>query len=109
MLILLIRGIEKKETCENIKNNNIKIKIDNFLDLTNVIESKNSNKIFSLYGLIFFDSVNLEYIAFSISPIDQKWYRYINKECRLVELKDFINLSDNNKIFPAILFYKANK
>ena len=109
MLILLIRGIEKKETCENIKNNNIKIKIDNFLDLTNVIENKNSNKVFSLYGLIFFDSVNLEYIAFSISPIDQKWYRYINKECRLVELKDFINLSDNNKIFPAILFYKANK
>lgn len=109
MLILLIRGIEKKEIYESIINNNIKIKIDNYLDLTNIIEDKNNNKKFCLYGLIFFDSVNLEYIAFSISPIDQKWYRYINKECKLVELKDFINLSDNNIIFPAILFYKANK
>lgn len=100
-LILLLRGIEKTE----IMNNKIKIKIDQHLDLSNFIKSNSSCKVYSLYGIIFYDSINSEYISYSICPFDNKWYLYINEEIRPAELKNIINIKDY-KIYPVILFYK---
>lgn len=103
ILILLLRGIENTE----ITNNKIKIHINRYLDLSDLIESENSYKKYSLYGIIFYDSVNSEYISYSMSPIDQKWYQYIKEEIRPAELKNIINIKDY-KIYPVILFYQHN-
>ena len=106
VLIFLLRGMEKKEIIENMKNDNIKIRIDKDLDLTNFIEVK--DKEFSKYtfhGMILYDPKNKEYLAYSFSPINKKLYKYIKEEIILVKQNDFINLFDY-KLYPVILFYR---
>ena len=106
ILIFLLRGMEKKEIVENMKNDNIKIRIDKDLDLTDLIEVK--DKEFSKYtfhGMILYDPKNKEYLAYSFSPINKKLYKYIKEEIILVKQNDFINLFDY-KLYPVILFYR---
>lgn len=102
-LIFLFRGIEKIENINNIKNNGIKLKIEEKLNLPNLIG--NSNYIYTLNGLISYNIEESEYIAYSIDPFNRKWYKYIKEDIIAVELNDFINEYEL-KIFPVILFYR---
>ena len=104
-LLFLIRGMENKGFINKIKGNNINIKIDDKLDIT--LGNKNIKLIYSLYGLILYDTEKMEYISYSISPTDGKWYKFINESINQVELNDFIN-ENYIKIFPVILLYKIN-
>jgi hypothetical protein len=104
-LLFLIRGMENKGFINKIKCNNINIKIDDKLDIT--LGNKNIKLIYSLYGLILYDTEKMEYISYSISPTDGKWYKFINESIKQVELNDFIN-ENYIKIFPVILLYKIN-
>ena len=102
-LILLIREIEKKEVINEITKHQIKIKINESL---NIYKQTNKSKpLYSLYGLISYDTGKLEYIAYSINPINKKWYKYAKEKIVPIELKDFINEYDFH-IFPVILFYR---
>ena len=102
-MIFLIRGIEKKEVINDIRNYQIKIKINESFNLFD--KAKNKKSFYSLNGLILYDTEKLEYIAYSISPFDKKWYQYSKENITPMDLKDFIN-ENNFKLFPAILFYK---
>ena len=106
VLIFLLRGMEKKEIVEYMKNDNIKIRIDKDLDLTDfiVVKDKEFSK-YTFHGMILYDSKNKEYLAYSFSPINKKLYKYIKEEIILVEQNDFINLYDY-KLYPVILFYR---
>jgi hypothetical protein len=106
VLIFLLRGMEKKEIVEYMKNDNIKIRIDKDLDLTDfiVVKDKEFSK-YTFHGMILYDSENKEYLAYSFSPINKKLYKYIKEEIILVEQNDFINLYDY-KLYPVILFYR---
>ena len=97
--------MENKGFINKIKCNNINIKIDDKLDIT--LGNKNIKLIYSLYGLILYDTEKMEYISYSISPTDGKWYKFINESINQVELNDFIN-ENYIKIFPVILLYKIN-
>ena len=102
-LIFLFRGIEKMENINNIKNNGIKLKIEVELNLSNLIGT--NNFIYTLNGLISYNIEESEYIAYSIDPINRKWYKYIKEDIISVEINDFINEYEL-KIFPVILFYR---
>lgn len=106
ILIFLLRGMEKKEIIENMKNDNIKIKVDIDLDLSNFIALKDEEfSKYTFHGMILYDSENKEYLAYSISPINKKLYKYIKEQIIQVEQNDFINLFDY-KLYPVILFYR---
>ena len=101
-IIFLNRGFEKNKIINAMNSNNIRIKINEKLDLSNLTGIKNS--VYYLNGLILYNIVELEYIAYSINPTNKKWYKYIKEKIISIELKDFINEYDS-KLFPAILFY----
>ena len=105
-LILLIRGLEKKEIINEIQNNKIKIKINESFKLYNLMKNKYS--YYTLHSLILYDTEKLEYIAYSINPINKKWYKYMKDEILEIKLNDFINEYDF-KIFPVIFFYINEK
>ena len=106
LLIFLLRGIEKKENIEDMKSNKIKIQIDKDIDISDLVEDqKNSFRNYTLHGLIYYDIDNQEYFAYCVSPIDVKWYEYIDESIRLADFNNFIGLI-NDKILPVILFYR---
>ena len=105
VLIFLLRGMEKKEIIENMKNDNIKIKVDKDLDLSGLIKLNDKDYLkYTFHGMILYDSKNKEYSAYSINPINAKLYKYI-KEIIIIEQNDFKNLFDY-KHYPVILFYR---
>ena len=107
VFIVLLRDMENLEYINEIKNEKIKIKINESLDLSNIVKYKaiNNSLRYNIHGIVMFDSENLEYIAYTINQLDEKWYKYVKENASQVELKDFINVYDY-KIFPVILFYK---
>ena len=106
VLIFLLRGMEKKEIVENMKNDKIKIRVDKDLDLSDLLELKyKDHSKYTFHGMILYDPKNKEYLAYSFSPINKKLYKYIKEEIILVEQNDFINLFDY-KLYPVILFYR---
>ena len=105
-LIFIIRGLEKKEVINDIKSYEIKMKINKNLNIFD--KAKNKNIFYSINGLVLYDTENLEYIAYSISPIDKKWYKYTKENIIPMDLKDIVKEYDF-QLFPAILFYQFEK
>ena len=106
ILIFLLRGMEKKQIVENMKNDNIKIRVDKDLDLSDFIELKNEGFTkYTLHGMILYDPKNKEYSAYSISPINKKYYKYIKEDIIPIDQNHFKNLFDY-KLYPVILFYR---
>jgi hypothetical protein len=107
---VLFREMENIEYINKIKNEKIKIKINESLDLSSIVKYKanNSSLRYNIHGIIMFDSEKLEYIAYTINQLDGKWYKYVKENAFQVELKDFINIYDFKK-FPVVLFYKQEK
>ena len=107
---ILLREMENIEYIKAIKNEKIKIKINESLDLSNIVKykKKNSSLIYNINGIVMFDSEKLEYIAYTINQQNGKWYKYVKENVVQVELTDFINIYDF-KIFPVILFYKQEE
>jgi hypothetical protein len=104
-LIFVLSGIEnKKEVIEEINENKLKIKINRDLDLSKIIENKNSYKKFKLTGVIFYNTENKSHFAYCISPIDKNWYKYFGKEIKPAKIEDFIEL-ESLTTFPIILVY----
>ena len=106
LLIFLLRGIEKKENIEDMRSNKIKIQIDKDIDISDLVEDKkNSFKNYTLHGLIYYDIDKQEYFSYCVSPINAKWYEYIDESIRPANFNNFIGLI-NDKILPVILFYR---
>ena len=91
------------------KGNDIKLIIEELLDVTEFIIKKDLPKItYSLYGIISRldeKNSNPHYIASCKSEIDLKWYRYNNDKVTEINIQEEV-LSYGQ---PCILFYKRNK
>ena len=96
----------------NMDNELIKIPfiIEEKINLNDFIEDINFPKEYELFGVVSISLREIKYIAFSKSPIDQKWYLYNDTEFHPVSL-DFVIKSHNNFHFytPCILFYESIK
>ena len=84
-------------------NNKIKIEINEKIDLSKFIENKNSFFKYTLHALILYDYVKMEYLAYCVSPIDKKWYKYIND---IIIPEDVNKYKFDYKLLPVILFYR---
>ena len=112
LLIFLFRGLEKKEIRNKLISNKIHIKIEENIDLSQFTKIKIDSFIkYTLHGLILFDTEKLEYLAYCVSPIDSKWYKYNNSSIEQIQPSDLNNFRnfEDYKIYPAILFYRHLK
>ena len=105
VFILLLREIENSDLIKKMMNSNIKIKIDEELDLSNLVENKTSYKRYTLHAIVFYDITKKEYIDYSVSPIDRNWYKYTNGKIESVKF-DYFADSFDYKILPVVLFYR---
>ena len=105
LLIFLLKGMESLDMIKKIRDNNINIKIDENLDLTSFIENEQSHKQYTLHAIVLYDTKQLEYTAYCVSPIDKCWYKYSNSNITKTEFKNFIN-SFGDIFLPVILFYR---
>ena len=92
-----------------MKKKDVKLIIDEHIDITEFVIKKNIPKItYSLYSLISKvkkDNSNSYYIASCKSEIDFKWYRYNNdKVTPITNFKEEVIFYGK----PCILFYKRN-
>lgn len=110
-LILLLREINNQddEMIQKLRKNNIEIKIDEILDLSSLIIDQSQRNIYRINGVIFYDPEEKEYEAFSVNPINNKWYYYKKDDSiKSCELKHFNNKEYLKKKYPVILFYKRD-
>ena len=88
------------------KENNIKFKIDEILDMTNFIKEKENNKqlLYNLYSIICLsNNKEIHYIAFCKNTFDKKWYKYDDNKVEEIKKlgNDILNFG-----FPIALFYE---
>ena len=101
-IIFLIR-IENKEFINKIRENNFKFIINENIDLSKILKTDNS--MYYLNGVIFYDSENLEYIAYSYNQNHKKWYKYDKEKIIPIEY-NFFNYKYDYKLFPVVFFLK---
>lgn len=105
VLILLLREMENVDIIKKLRNSNIKININKNLDLSKLIENKKSFIKYTLHAIVYYDIIKKEYIAYCVSPINKRWYKYTNDQITEDEPTNFVNIVDDN-ILPVILFYR---
>ena len=95
LIIILERG----------KENNIKLKFNEILDITNFVSQKDEIKlIYNLYAVITcINKLNKYYIASCKSPINNKWYKYNDEKVTPINniQKEIIDFE-----IPLVLFYE---
>ena len=102
-LIFLVRRNEETKNINNLKNNEIIFRIDEKLDLSDLIGIEKS--VYTLKGLISYNIEELEYTAYSVNPNNKQWYKYNKEKIIPIKIYDFIN-GNSSKILPEILFYR---
>ena len=105
VLVLLLREMENIDIIKKVRNSNIKININKNLDLSRLIENKQSFIKYTLHAIVYYDIIKKEYIAYCVSPINKTWYKYTNGQITKEEPTNFVNIVDDN-ILPVILFYR---
>ncbi len=91
------------------KNNifSVKMNYPRYLDISNYVESNQTPNYYELYGVIThlgLSGPGGHFIAFSKSPIDDKWYRF--NDDKVTEADTF---SIHNEGIAYILFYRFKK
>ena len=91
------------------KNNifSVKMNYPRYLDISNYVESNQTPNYYELYGVIThlgLSGPGGHFIAFSKSPIDDKWYRFNDDK---VTEADTFNV--HNEGIAYILFYRSKK
>ena len=107
--IFLLR-LDEISNIKKLVEHQIKIKIDEQIDISEFIKGNQPNVQYNLRGFVvvnYKSNIEKEYKAFCCSPIDQKWYMYENdgKSIIKIEKNDYLN---SNNLFPVILLYKIN-
>ena len=91
------------------KENNIKLKFSEILDISNFVLQKDKIKlIYNLYAVITCindNKINKYYIASCKSPINNKWYKYNDEKVSSINniQKEIIDFET-----PLVLFYQKN-
>ena len=108
LIFLMNRDIDFSEKNKLL---NIKINLEEKIDLDNYIEESHSPKKYKLIGIISIYFPEKRYVNFCRSPVDKKWY-YYNNEKIVEEIKLEEVLKKHNKegieYIPTILIYKTD-
>lgn len=92
-IIFLLNGIEQENTIKTILDKNIKIKLDQNLELNNIKYVINS--------VIYYNIANKNYMNYCYN--NGKWVKYWDNKIS-IEKNDFLNKLDM-KFVPVVLFY----
>ena len=107
-LIILLKDIENTEIVDKIQKYNIKIQVNENLEIKDYSKKSKSSFKFKIKGLIYYNSDSKEYITYCFNPKESKWYVHKDMSINQVELFDFIDSYDF-KIFPYTLLYISEK
>ena len=105
--IFILRLNDREDLISKMKSNEIKIKIDEEINLDNLVKKKEeSSLIYKLNGVIFFDTKKqLGYIAYCLNNIDKNWYKFEKDTINMVQNSEVLNISNEGNLLPVILFY----
>ena len=108
IIFCINRGIDFSDKNKLLQ---IKLNIDEKIDLSNFIEEEKSPKKYKLIGIISIFLQEQRYINFCESPVDKKWYYYNNEkkveEINIETILKNINENEKNEYIPTTLIYKA--
>lgn len=109
--IFILRLNDREDLIEKMKNNNIKIKIDEELKLDLFVKVKGeSSLIYQINGAVFYDTKKeLGYIAYVRNNIDDNWYKFEKDTVNKVKSSEVLNISNEGILLPVILFYNQIK
>jgi hypothetical protein len=97
-LIILLSGIEHGNIINLIRENNINIKVDKYLEI-------NKNQ-YIINSVIYYNVKNNEYFNYCYKI--NVWIKYSNEGIKKLVNEDFLN-KDNINIVPVVIFYSLNK
>ena len=88
----------------DFKNENIKFKFDDILDITEYVQKNNDKLIYNLYGIISLrDNKEIHHVAFCKDLIENIWYKY---DDNVVEIVNNLENDIFNFGIPVALFYQ---
>ena len=107
--IFLLR-LDHREIIQKYLNGGYKIKIEESIDLSDLIKESNSKSNYYLNGIIFIKYIlnDIEYISIFRNPFDENWYKYENNDIAKINIDCFLNPENKNNLYPVILFYNSN-
>ena len=93
---------------KELRNKNIKFKIDPSFNLNDVIKDYAMNNNYVLIGMVVYElcNNNIEYKAYCLSFFDNNWYKYEKEEFSKDNIVPLLNSKDLN---PVILFYRIDE
>ena len=88
----------------------ITFNIEKDIKMGDLINDKNSPKIYEIFGIVSISMRERKYVSFSKSLVDKEWYLYNDEKVTKINF-DFIqkSIEDYNFYFPCILFYRSSK
>ena len=109
--IFILRLNDREDLIEKMRSNDIKIKIDEEIDLYKYVKKNHEScLIYKLNGAIFFDTKKeLGYIAYCRNNIDENWYKFEKDTINKVKSSEVLNISKEGILLPVILFYNKIK
>ena len=106
-----LTNIYEKFKKSNDSNEKFIFKIEEEIDLSEVISCKDSYTKYQLDGLISynFDENNksrIHYVAYYRSPIDKCWYKYTKDNFGKIDVKIVLMSFEDYYLFPSIFIYR---
>ena len=106
-----LTNIYEKFKKSNDSNEKFIFKIEEEIDLSEVISCKDSYTKYQLDGLISynFDENNksrIYYVAYYRSPIDKCWYKYTTDNFGKIDVKIVLKSFEDYYLFPSIFIYR---
>ena len=97
-----------EDKMKELRNKNIKFKIDPSFNLNDVIKDYAMNNNYVLIGMVVYElcNNNIEYKAYCLSFFDNNWYKYEKEEFSKDNIVPLLNSKDLN---PVILFYRIDE
>ena len=101
-----------EDKMKELKNNNIKFRIDPYFDLSYVIKDYSMNYNYELIGMVVYELLynnNIEYKeynAYCLSYFDNNWYKYEKEKISKVNI---VPLLESKNLNPVILFYRIKE
>jgi len=97
-IIILLSGIEHGNIINLIRENNINIKVDKYLEI--------NKNLYSINSVIYYNIKKKEYFNYCYKI--NIWVNYSNNGIKKEVNEDFLNKDDFN-IVPVVIFYSLNK
>ena len=78
------------------------------LNLSNLIENKDSPAKYQLSGVLSYFISENKYISFCLSPVDKQWYVYNDEKVEQTNINNIITMHNyGSKFIPCLLIYKS--